>query len=469
MNLKLLVAEAAKQYKEKTAVVMGHQQISYAELDRASNKIANALIKMGITKGDRVAMLLPNSPEFVIIYFGIVKSGGIAVPLDTKYKAAELNSLFEDCQPKILVIDSSLLKSIVSALPQFKSIEHIIDISSNYGGQFVSYQEIIATNSAQGVEVEIEPDDIACIAYTSGPTLQPRGVMLPHASLVTEAAISGNGFQQTDKDVVMLFALPMHHAFGLVVVLFTSIAKGSTVVILPGLSISSLMEVIEKERGTIFLGVPFVYTLVVNLAEETGIEHNLSSLRLCGSAGAPLPVDIARRFEKLYGLRIVNFWGQTESSAHVTCQSLDGVVKPDSAGKALPGWELKIVDDNGRKLPHNQPGEIAVRGPIMKGIYNNPQATARTIRDGWLYTGDIGKVDEEGNVFLLGNNKSMIIAKGQNIYPSDIEEVLASHPKIAEAAVVGIPDEIRGQVVRAVVSLQTDEVATEQEIKHFCL
>jgi len=286
---------------------------------------------------------------------------------------------------------------------------------------------------------------------------------------VTEAAISGDGFQQTDKDVVMLFALPMHHAFGLVVILLTSIAKGSTVVILPGLSISSLMGVIERERGTIFLGVPFVYTLMVNLAEEKGIEHNLSSLRLCGSAGAPMPVDIARKFEKLYSLRIVNFWGQTESSAHVTCQSLNGVVKPGSAGKALPGWELKIVDGNGRKLPHNQPGEIAVRGPIMKGIYNNPQVTARTIRDGWLYTGDIGKVDEEGNVFLLGNNKGMIIAKGQNIYPSDIEGVLTSHPKIAEAAVVGLPDEVRGQVVRAVVSLKTDEVATEQEIKYFCL
>jgi len=469
MNLKLLIEEAAKQYKGKTAVVMGDQRVSYAELDKASNKVANALIKMGVSKGDRVAMLLPNSPEFVIIYFGIVKSGGIAVPLDTKYKIAELNSLFGDFQPKILVIDGSLLGSVISALPQFKSIECIIDTSSNYEGQFVSYQEIIATNSAQGVEVEIEPDDIAYIAYTSGPALHPRGVMLPHLSLVTEAAISGDGFQQTDKDVIMLFALPMHHAFGLVVILLTSIAKGSTVVILPGLSISSLMEVIEKERGTIFLGVPFVYALVVSLAEDKGIEHNLSSLRLCGSAGAALPADIAKRFEKHYGLRIVDFWGQTESSAHVTCQPLNGAVKPESVGRALAGWELKIVDNNGRKLPHNQPGEIAVRGPIMKGIYNNPQATAKAIRDGWLYTSDIGKVDEEGNVFLLGNNKGMIITKGQNIYPGDIEEVLSSHPKIAEAVVVGIPDEIRGQIVKAVVSPKTGEVVTEQEIKHFCL
>ncbi|MDI6815544.1 MAG: class I adenylate-forming enzyme family protein, partial [Dehalococcoidales bacterium] len=217
MNLKLMLEETARQYGGKTAVVLGNRRLSYAEVDEASNKVANALIKMGVSKGDRVAMLLPNSPEFVSIYFGVVKTGGIAVPLDTRYKVEELASLFDSSQPKVLVTESLFLEPLVSALPRFNYIEHIIDLGSKYEGQFLSYQEIMATSSAQRVEVKLEPEDIAHIAYTSGPTTCPRGVVLTHHSLVTETAISGDGFQQTDKDITMLFALPMHHAFGLVV------------------------------------------------------------------------------------------------------------------------------------------------------------------------------------------------------------------------------------------------------------
>lgn len=469
MSLKLMLEEAARQYGGKTAVALGDRRLSYVELDEASNKIANALIRMGVRKGDRVVMLLPNSPEFVAIYFGIVKACGIAVPLDTKYKVGELASLCNNSQPKVLVTESPFLEPLIPALPRFKYIEHIIDLSSTDKGQFLSYQEIMATGSARRVEVEPGPEDIAHIGYSSGPAGRPKGVMLSHEGLVMEAAISGDGFQQTNKDITLLFALPMHHVFGLVVVLLTSIRKGSTVIVLPGLSISSLMETIERERGTIFMGVPFVYALVVNLAEEEGIKHDLSSLRLCSSAAAALPTDIREQFKKYYGLDIIDFWGLTEATAHVTCQSLDGAGKLGSLGKALPGWTLKIVDDNGKELPPNQSGEIIVRGPIMKGYYNNPQATAKTIRDGWLYTGDIGKVDEDGYLFLLARKKEMIIVKGQNVYPSDVEDVLYTYPKVAEVVVVGIPDELRGEIIRAIISLREGEVATEQEIKRFCL
>ena len=182
----------------------------------------------------------------------------------------------------------------------------------------------MAESSPQAVEVELEPEDIAHIAYTSGPTFHPRGVMMSHQALVTEAAISGDGFQQTDKDIVVLFALPMHHAFGLVVIMMTAITKGSTVVMLPGLSIESLMELIEREKATMFMGVPFVHALIVNAAEEGGIKHDLSSLRLWGTAGAAMPADIARKVKEYFGLTPVNFWGMTESAAHVTCTALDG-------------------------------------------------------------------------------------------------------------------------------------------------
>jgi long-chain acyl-CoA synthetase len=229
------------------------------------------------------------------------------------------------------------------------------------------------------------------------------------------------------------------------------------------------METIEKERVTIFTGVPFIFILMVNTAEEEGIKHDLSSLRLCYAGGAPISTDIMKRFHQLYGLAVVQFWGLTEATSHLTCQPIDGTGKLGSVGKALPGWKVKIVDDNSEDLPPNKPGEMIVSGPMMKRYHNNPQATAETIRDGWLYTGDIGKADEDGELFILGRKKEMIIAKGQNIYPSDIEDVLHTYPKIAEAAVVGIPDELRGEVIRAVVSLKAGETATEQEIKRFCL
>ena len=471
MNLKLMLEETVRRYGWKAGIVLGDRRLSYAELDEASNKIANALIKTGVSKGDRVVMLLSNSLEFIIIYFGIVKAGGIAIPLDAGYKVSELASLFGDCQPKVLVAESPFLETLVPTLPRFKYIECVINLNSKYEGQFLSYREIMATASSNRVEVGLETEDIATISYTGGPTNHPRGVMLSHRSLVAEAIMAGDGFQQTDKDIVMLFALPLLHAFGLEAVLLASIYKGSTVVIVPGtgLSISNLMETIEKERGTMFLGVPYIFALAVKVAEKEGINNDLSSLRLCCSAGAPLSIDIIQRVKRHYGFTIADVWGQTEAVCHVTCPPLDGTGKLGSVGKALPEWDVKIVDDSGNELPPNQLGEIIVRGPIMKGYYHNPQATAEVIKEGWLYTGDIGMVDEAGYLFISGRKKEMIIVKGQNIYPSDIEDVLYTHPKVAEAAVVGIPDELRGEVVRVVLRLKAGETATEQEIRRFCL
>jgi long-chain acyl-CoA synthetase len=294
--------------------------------------------------------------------------------------------------------------------------------------------------------------------------------MMSHRALVEEAAISADSFRQTDKDTVVLFALPMHHAFGLVVILMTAINRGSTVVILPGLSIGNLMGVIEQEKATIFMAVPFVHALILNTIEVEGMEHDLSSIRLWGTAGAAMPPRIAQKIRQYLGFDAVNFWGMTESAGHVTCQPPDGSGRPGSVGRVLPGWELKVVDDKGRELPPSQPGEIIVRGPIMQGYYNNPRATARVVKKGWLHTGDIGWLDEEGWLFLSASRKKdMIIAKGQNIYPGDIEYVLASHPKVAEVGVLTIRDEVRGETPRAIIRLKPGEVATEPEMKKFCL
>jgi len=463
-----MLEKVAKQYGLKTAIALGDHRVSYAELDEVSNKVANALLKLGVRKGDRVAMLLSNTPEFVIIFFGIAKIGAIAVPMDTRYKFYELASLFSNCQPRVLVAESSFLEPLIPDLPKFKSIEHVMDLSSERGERFISYREILSTSSSGKIEVGLEAEDVALIFYASGTTSRPRGAMLSHWSFLAEAEASGDGFAQDDKDIVMQFALPLYHTFGLEVLLLTSLFRGGTVVMLPGLSISSLMETIERERATMFMGVPYIFALANNMIEREGVKHDLSSLRLCVSAAQTLPLIVRERFKQHYGIDIIEIYGLSEAVAHVTCQAVDGTGKPGSVGRPLSIWEMRIVDDNGKELPTNQAGEIILAGPFMKGYYTNPEDTAEMIKDGWLYTGDIGKIDEDGELFILGLKKDMILIKGQNIYPIDIEVVLRSHPRIAEVAVVGIPDELKGERIRGVVKLKDGQVATERELQDFC-
>jgi long-chain acyl-CoA synthetase len=470
MNLKLIMESAAERFAGKTAIVMGERRVSFTELEETSNKVAHALIKMGIQKGDRVATIQSSNPEFVTVFFGIIKAGAIAVPLDARYVVDELDKILNDCQPKVLVAEDPPLAALVSSLSRFGSIKHIIDASSQHEGQFTSYQQIISNSPAQRVNIEIAPDDIAIISYTGGPTNKPHGVALSHRSVCTEAINSGHIFEQTEKDVLMAFALPMYHQFGLTSVLMASIYQGSTVVVVPGTgrSIDSFMEAVEQERGTIYMGVPYIYALMINVARREGIKHDLSSLRLCISGGAPLPVEIIKLFKQYYGFNLLDIWGQTETVSHVTVSPTNGTGKIGSSGKPMSCWEIKIFDENDNELLPNQEGEIVARGPVMTSFYNKPEATARIIKNGWLHTGDIGTIDEDGYLFITGRKRKMLILKGQNIFQDDIEEVLVTHPKIAEARVIGVPDMIRGETVKALIRLKPGETTTEQEIRQFC-
>lgn len=468
MNLRTMLANTVQKYGSKIAVAMGDRRISYAQLDTDSNKVANTLLQMGLKRGDRVALLISNIPEFPAIYFGIVKIGATAVPLDTRYTIAELTSLFGSAQPRMLIAESDCIEPLIPHLSRFPFLEKVIDVSSKLTGQFFAYQEIMAAGSTEAVKVELTPQDIGYIIYTSGSTGHPRGAVLTHHSLIAEAEMSVAGFKQTADDVVVMFALPMYHAFGLEIILLSSVFVGSTVVIVSGLSIDSLLAAIEKERVTVFMGVPYTFALAVNQAEREGVKYDISSLRLCVSGGSALPAEVARRFKQYYQRDIVQIWGLTEAVAQVTTQPPDGSGKLCSCGWPLSGWKIKIVDESGRELAPNEPGLILVSGPLMQGYFNNPEATAQVLKDGWLDTGDIGRIDEDRELVFLARKKELIIVKGQNVCPSDIEEVLCTHPRIAEAAVVGVDDELRGEKVRAVVSLKPGATVTEKEIKEYC-
>lgn len=468
-TLKQMLEETARQYGEKTAIVSGECRMSYTELDEASNKVANAVIKMGVGKGDRVIILLPDTPEFVVTFFGVVKSGGVTVRLNPRAKVEELSSFIDDCQPKVLVTASSILETLTLPLSQFKSIEKIIDLDSKYNeGQYVSYDEIMATSSSQRVATESEPTDTADIAYTSGTTGRPKGIVLPHQTLVKGTGVVARGLQLTDRDTVMMFALPLYHMFALVVVVLIAVSKGSTVVMVPGMSIDSLFEAVEKEKGTLVVEVPSIYSLAIEKAEKEEIKNDLSSVRFFGSAGAPLPVESIRRFKKSYGADIIGFYGTSETPTIYTLQPIDGTGKIGSVGKIQPGLELKILDETGQEAPPNQAGEMILKGCLMDGYYKNPQATAEVIKDDWYYTGDIGKIDDDGYVFILGRKKDMIIVSGHNVYPVDVEDVLHNHPKVAEAAIIGVADKTRVEALKAFIILKKGETATKAEIKKFC-
>jgi long-chain acyl-CoA synthetase len=425
---------------------------------------------MGVKKGDRVAMIQASNPEFAAVFFGIIKAGGIAVPLDSRYVADELVSLFNDCRPRVLVVENPPLESLLPAMSRFRSVRHVITFDPAYEGRFSDYRKILAENPSSKVDVAIDPEDTAIISYTGGPTYKPHGVALSHRSVRTEAVNSAEVFQQTERDVLLQFALPMYHQFGLTAVLLASIYKGSTVVVVPGTgrSIDSFMETVEREKGTLYMGVPYIYALMINVARREGIKHDLSSLRLFISGGAALEPPIMNLFQQYYGHKIVDVYGQSETVSQITVAPIDGSGKIGSSGKPMPCWEIKIFDENDRELPPDREGEIVARGPVMTGFYHKPEATARVLRNGWLYTGDIGRIDKDGFLFITGRKRRMLILKGQNIFPRDIEEVLRKHPGIADARVIGVADIVRGETVKALVRLKPGKTATEQEVRQYC-
>ncbi len=469
MNLKAMLRTVSEKFGNKTAIKSGGITLTYADLEKASNQAAHAFNKLGITCRDRVACLLGNSPEFIIAFFGIVKIGAIMVPLDPKYKLTELKALFLDCQPRMLLTESPYLEPVLTDREHFPTIEYIIDFTPEGKAGYPRFKELISQSPITPVKFEPEPDDVAVIAYTSGPALDPHGIMLTHQSISTEAEISGEGFAQTERDVVPVFALPLHHAAGLTIVGLTSLYRGSTLVMMSGMSIGALLETIEKERATLFIGVPFIFAMIVSHVEKEGIKNDLSSLRLCAAGGSALAVPLSLRFKELFGHHIAQFWGLTEVSAHITCQAVDGSGPVGSIGTPLRGCQVEVIDEAGKQLPRNQTGELICKGPLMTGYYNKPQATAEVVRDGWLLTGDIGHIDERGNIYITGRKKDLIIPKGQNIAPSDIETILRQHPKVAEAAVLGVPDEPRGEIIVAVLRLKPEEKATESEMRKICM
>jgi long-chain acyl-CoA synthetase len=498
-TLPQLLEQTAAKSSRATALVYFGATISYEQLQDHVNRLAAGLQALGVEKGDRVALMMPNCPQFVISYFGALRAGAIVTATSSMYTAREVAHQWNDAGVKIVIAARRLFPIIRAAFPQLASAPQIIltgmrqyypqhfrrlcaslDLSTDRKGLKAAkavtdgptihrWEEILHLSRTPRPD-GLTPADIACLQYTGGTTGTSKGAMLTHANLVinacqaTEWLTLGKGGAE-----VMIAALPLFHIYAMTCVMIASVLGGGSVVILPRFELRTTLNLIRKYHPTLFHGVPTMY-IAFNHAphvERCGFD----SLRICMSGGAPLPVEVREKFETLTSGRLVEGYGLTETSPVTHINPPTGSPKVGSIGLPIPDTEARIVDlETGLcELPIGEIGEIAIRGPqVMKGYWNKPEETALVLHDGWLYTGDIARKDADGYYYIVDRKKDMIIAGGYNIYPREVEEVLWEFPKILEAAVIGVPDSYRGETVKAFVVLQPGTSATADEIIAFC-
>jgi long-chain acyl-CoA synthetase len=454
-----MLKKTASEVPQKEAIVLGSQRITYGELNEASNRVANALLRLGMKKGDHAAILMPTSPEWVINYFGIIKAGGVSVLLSSMLKAPELDSLLRDSDSTILITNKEFAQTLSPILPGIPWLKHVIEIDGE------SYKRTMASSLATPPAVDIREDDKAAIIYTSGVLGKQKGAVHTHASLTGTPPIVSSAIQRRREDVVIAFN-PFFYLFGLCHVLFGSIMKGSTVIVVPGFTPRAALEAVERERGTVLFGVPAIYNVLATLRQEVVKKYDLSSLRVAVTSGAKSSPRFMKILEEKFDLTLCEVYGLTELEAVSISTLADH--KLGTTGK--PICELKIVDDNGNEVLQGEAGEAVFNTPwVMKGYYKAPSLTAQVLKDGWFYTGDLVRMDEDGYLEYVEKKSFIIVTpSGLKISPWEVEDLLSTHPSVAEAAYVGVNDKHGGQIPTVFVVPREGQDTTVEEINDFC-
>jgi long-chain acyl-CoA synthetase len=469
------LVRAAKDFPDVIATSLFGNELTYKALNEAVNSFSHALIEIGIKPKDRVAIILPNSPAFVVCYYGVLKAGAFVVPTNPMYTPRELKHQFNDSGAETVVTLSLFYDNVLSVKDKTKIKNIIVVPFGDFDPKGVPvhlYYDLIEKYSKKEPKAEIDPDDIASFQYTGGTTGVAKGVMLTHRNLIAnvEQCCWWNPWFEASKGVqTTLCVIPFFHSFGMTVCMNLSIRLALKMVLIPRFDIDMMLGAIKDHKPNLFPGVPTLYTAILNHPDSA--KYDFKSIEIINSGSAPLPVEVMEGFEGLTGGRIMEGYGLSESSPVTHTNPIFGLRKTGSIGVPVSDTLSKIVDiDEGTKeMPTGEPGELIIKGPqVMKGYWNKPDETKIALRDGWLYTGDIGYMDEDGYFYIVDRKKDMIIAGGFNIYPRDIDEVLYEHPKVMEAAVIGVPDEYRGETVKAFVVLKPGETATEDDIKAFC-
>ncbi len=486
-----ILKKTASKLPDKVAFSFMGKKLAFKEVDELSDKFAAALKDLGIVKGDRVAIYLPNIPQFPIAFYGVLKVGGIVVPCNPMYKPRELEFQLNDSGSKVIValdllyenvrkvkgktkLKHVITTSIVDFLPGFKKILARIfrGMKKKRFPNTLDMMDLLEKHSPEPLKVEINPkEDIAVLLYTGGTTGIPKGAMLTHMNLLANAYQSASWLPITDRDV-SISVLPFFHVYGLTVDMNAGVLAGATQILYPRFEAKEILEGTQKHRATILPGVPTMYIALLNHPDLT--RYDLTSIRRCISGAAPLPEAVMRRFNDVTKGNLVEGYGLTEASPVTHCNPLDDMrkVKPGSIGIPFPDTDAKIVDlETGTKdLPPGEVGELAVKGPqVMRGYWNKPDETRGVFRGDWLLTGDIAKMDEDGYFYIVDRKKDMIDAAGFKVWPRDVEEVLFMHSAVKEAAVVGVPHPYRGETVKAYVVLKDEfkgKISADDIIKH---
>ncbi len=452
---------------DNEAIYDGRRRVTYRDLQVESDKLAVALLEKGVQKGDKVGVCLPNWHETVILFFAVSKIGAIIVPFNPRYRKHEVQHIVKDSGVKILFISPSFIE--LNSIDDIASdVNDIVTVRFHFEG-LLSYSELLKTNrEGRPPNVVIDPaEDVYAILYTSGTTGLPKGAMLTHDNITLSCESCAVRSESSPEDVYLI-SVPIFHIFGLVVCLMAALYSKSRIVLQEKYSPSEALELVEKERITIRHGVPAMFNLELNVLEK--IKFDISTLRIGMSGGAPCPAETTKAVTTKMNMIKSNGYGITElGSLTATYGTEDDKKLYESVGVPLPGIEIKIVNENRELLSANEIGEIACKGfGKRKGYLNAPEKTMETIdSEGWFYTGDQGYLDEDGYLYFVGRKKEMIIRGGYNIYPMELEEVLYKHPKVLEAAVIGLPDPLMGECVCAAIKIKPNMQANSEEIMNF--
>jgi long-chain acyl-CoA synthetase len=452
-NLALDLREAAQMYPGRPAVRLDDTVLSYARLDELSARVAGWLRERGVQPGDPVGIMLPNVPQFPVFYYGVLRAGGAVVPMNPLLKAREVAHYLHDSGARLVLAWETAAGEARAGAETAGASAVIIDGATlaEVGGWPLSPE--VARRA---------DDDIAVILYTSGTTGTPKGAELTHANMRRNASVTATTLLSLGPDDVVMGCLPLFHSFGQTCGLNAAVQSGACLTLIPRFSAAQALRVIERDRVTVFEGVPTMY---VGLLHEAADAPDTSTLRLCVSGGAALPVEVLRGFEAAFGPVILEGYGLSETSPVATFNRRDRR-KPGSIGLPIDGVELRLVSDSGDEVAAGEVGEIAIRGHnVMKGYRGRPEATAAAVSGGWFRTGDLARADEDGFYYIVDRKKDMIIRGGYNVYPREIEEVLYEHPAVLEAAVIGVPHASLGEEVAAAVVLRPGASVAPEELR----
>ncbi len=458
MNLASIVEESSDRAPKAVAVRLGEAALTYAELDERSARLATLLEQRGLAQGDRIGVMLPNVLEFPIAYYGVLRAGGVVVPMNVLLKRREIAFYLEDSGAKLL-------------LAWHGFCEEARDGAADAGAELIevepeAFAELLSANDPRPGLAETEEEDTAVILYTSGTTGKPKGAELTHFNLSRNADIASRTTCMIEAGDVVLGALPLFHSFGQTVSMNASLRVGATLTLVPKFDPGEVLETMQRDRVTHFYGVPTMYGALLH---HPGHEQfDTSTLRICITGGASMPVEVLRGFEGEFGCELLEGYGLSETSP-VACSNHPGRErKPGAIGTPLEEVEMKVVDEDDNEVAQGEVGEIVIRGHnVMKGYWKRPDATAEAMRGGWFHSGDMARIDEDGYFFIVDRKKDMIIRGGYNVYPREVEEVLYEHPKVREAAVLGVPDEQWGEEIGAAVVLHEGEQLAPDEVSEF--